>query len=297
MQDNAVAGRIKRRATFFSYKLAYILTSQIPLSVGPVIAKITGTVAYLVSRRKRKIIRNNLQPVFGTSGEVSQKLVLQSFVSYAQFWFESFKLGSISRDVVRSHGHQDGLDYLYDAIVDGRGAIAVAPHLGSWDFGAAWFDESRATVTAVVEALDPPELFEWFLKLRSGFGLNAIAHNDNPLPKLINAIRNNEAVVLVADRSLDAATVEVEFFSRKVNFPLGPAILALRTNAPLLPITAFMEPKGQHFIKVLPEIEIGERKGLREDAARVTQEIAKSFETLIRMAPEQWHVFSPFFDV
>ncbi len=37
-----------------------------------------------------------------------------------------------------------------------------------------------------------------------------------------------------------------------------------------------------------------EREGrLRDDVGRITQELARRFEELIRMAPEQWHLMQP----
>ena len=33
--------------------------------------------------------------------------------------------------------------------------------------------------------------------------------------------------------------------------------------------------------------------GLREDVARITQDLAHELEALIRRAPEQWHLFQP----
>lgn len=294
MENRQLKLQLKPRAIFFIYRASHQISSKIPLTWAPAIATIFGAISYAVSAKKRRIVRANLRPVF-SDGAFHERVVFMAFISYAKFWFETFKLGSMSKENVREMGRQENLDLFYDAIKDGRGVIAVAPHLGNWDFGAAWIDESRAISNAVVEALDPPELFEWFVKFRSKFGLNAIAHDDNPMPKLIDAIRRNEAVALVADRALGSATVEVEFFSRRVALPLGPAFLALRTNAPLLPMACFMEPKGGHVLRVLPEIHIGDRKGLKEDAARITQEIARAFEVLIRIAPEQWHAFSPIF--
>ncbi len=295
MVDNSLLSTNKPRVVFWAYKTAFKLASGVPISAGQGLGVIFGGLAYLMSQKKRRIVRNNLKPVFGESGNFSELVVLKAFNSYARFWFESFKLGSMTRQEVQAKGREEDLELLYGAIKEGRGAIAVAAHLGNWDFGAAWFDDSRAKANAVVEALEPPELFRWFVDFRLKFGLTAIAHNDNPMPKLVAAIRRNEVIALVSDRALDAATAEVDFFSQRVKLPMGPAILALRTNAPLIPIACYMEPKGGHLTKVLPEIQIGERKGLREDAQRLTQEIAWALEELIKFAPEQWHVFSPIF--
>ena len=75
--------------------------------------------------------------------------------------------------------------------------------------------------------------------------------------------------------------------------PAGPATLALRTGATIFTGTAYSGP-GAHHCVVMSKPLKAERTGarLREDVARVTQEIADELAGLIRRAPEQWHVFS-----
>ena len=304
MSEDLEAGRgsvvkvAREKATVLGYKAAHEVASLTPFYLGPVVATLFGGAAYVLNAKKRKVVRENLAPVLErTPGERPESAVLNAFISYAQYWFEAFKLGTTSLSKLESLGRAEGIENLYGAIEAKRGAIIVAPHLGNWDFAAAWIDHRRIKLNAVVEKLEPEELFDWFVKRRAQFEVTAIAHDRNPMPKLIEAIRRNEVVALVADRSLDAASVEVEFFGRKVPFPMGPAVLALRTGAPLLPTAAYIEARGGHCLRILPEIEIGERQGLRIDVARITQKIALAFEGLILEAPEQWHVFQPLFGV
>jgi len=44
---------------------------------------------------------------------------------------------------------------------------------------------------------------------------------------------------------------------------------------------------------VLPPVDARREGRLRDDVARVTQELAHRFEELIRAAPEQWHLMQP----
>ncbi len=75
----------------------------------------------------------------------------------------------------------------------------------------------------------------------------------------------------------------------------GPARLAFRTGAPILPTGVYFTPRyqGHHAIvrPPVPTHRLG--PGLRDDVARVTQSLAHELEFLIRRAPEQWHLFQP----
>ena len=287
--------RIRAKASFVGYLGASRVASMVPFEFAPSVGLIAGGLAYLASPKRRTVVRRNLEPVMDGPATRLESTVQRAFISYAQYWFEAFKIGYGDGSALERRGRAEGLEHLDSALAEGKGALVVAPHLGNWDFAAAWVDSKRYKVTAVAERLEPQELFDWFVARRAEFGVTVVPHDDDPMPKLVAALRRNEVVALVADRSIDAATVEVEFFGQKVDFPMGPAILALRTGAPILPTAAYFEPHGGHLLRILPSLEMGERGRIREDAKRLTQEIARNFEELIKKAPEQWHVFQPLF--
>ena len=89
-----------------------------------------------------------------------------------------------------------------------------------------------------------------------------------------------------------AGGVEVEFFGERTTFPAGPATLSLRTGAAILPNAAFQNGRRVRG-EIRPPL-VYERTGkLRNDVQAVTQLLAREFESLIREAPEQWHVLQP----
>ena len=87
--------------------------------------------------------------------------------------------------------------------------------------------------------------------------------------------------------------IEVEFFGETTTMPAGPATLALRSGARLVTGAVYSGPGPDHRAVVEPPLDTTRQGSLRQDVARLTQEIATRFEGLIRRAPEQWHVFQP----
>ena len=79
----------------------------------------------------------------------------------------------------------------------------------------------------------------------------------------------------------------------RTTIPAGPATLALRTGAALIPGTIYSGPGRDHSIVLAEPVETTRTDArLREDVARVSQDLADQLSDLIRRAPEQWHVFS-----
>ena len=97
----------------------------------------------------------------------------------------------------------------------------------------------------------------------------------------------------MSDRDLVGNGVEVEFFGEKTTVPGGAATLALRTGAPLVPVVVYSGP-GQlaHWRRARTDRHHAPGT-LRQDIARVTQELVSVFEYDIRCRPEQWHMYQP----
>ena len=99
-------------------------------------------------------------------------------------------------------------------------------------------------------------------------------------------------VCLLCDRDLDGGGIEVEFFGERTTLPGGPATLALRTGAAVFPAPCTSRATG-HRAVVRDALDPTRTGRLRDDVARMTQDLAAELEELIRAAPEQWHLLQP----
>ncbi len=264
----------------------------------PVVEGAVPRVAELWSLRpsdRRRMVESHqrrVQPQL--DGPALRRQVAGVYRSYGRYWAESFRLPAISDDELDARLSVDGYEHIEDAIATGLGPITVLPHLGSWEWCAYWLARVQGiTVTAVVERLEPPALFDWFRDYRQRIGMEVVPLGPEAARSVTRAIKNQHIVALLSDRDIGGGGVTVDFFGEKTTLPAGPATLALRTGAALLPVGVYDRGGGGHHAVVRPPLD-GERRGsLREDVARLTQEIACALEDLIREAPEQWHLLQP----
>jgi KDO2-lipid IV(A) lauroyltransferase len=110
---------------------------------------------------------------------------------------------------------------------------------------------------------------------------------------LLRALRDNRLACLVSDRDLTGDGVSVQFFGEATTLPAGPATLALRAGAALLPVAVYFGEGRAHHAIVRPPLPTERSGRLRDDVARITQHLAGEFEALIRAAPRQWHLMQP----
>ena len=207
---------------------------------------------------------------------------------------ESFRLPDLTPAEIDAGLTVEGFEHVQEARSRGVGPILALPHLGGWEWAAFWLATTpRYKVTAVAEPIEPPELFEWFVSFREALGMSIVPLGAAAGAAVVRAIRDLHVTCLLCDRHVGGSGVEVDFFGEQTTLPAGPATLALRTGASLLPAAVYFDGKGHRGV-VRPPVPT-ERSGgrLRDDVTRITQSLTTELEGLIRRAPEQWHLMQP----
>jgi lauroyl/myristoyl acyltransferase len=237
-------------------------------------------------------LTDNLRTVTGLPDAELAGLVKAGMRSYARYWMEAFRLPSLSRDDIIASFVLENEDLLRAAHADGRGAIVALPHAGNWDHAGAYVSMTGMPLTTVAERLKPESLYRRFLAYRESLGMEILPTTGGGEPVidvLARRLREGRLVVLLADRDLSARGVPVEFFGKPTRMPPGPALLALRTGAPLFAASLWYDGPLTK-VRVDGPIEPpagGDRTG---QIAEFTQRIATQLEAGIARHPEDWHM-------
>ena len=279
-----------------AYKFGSLLSRVVPNAATGIVSSAISLPAFWSSSDKRMMVERHMRRVNPQANQAEiRKMAREVFQSYAHYYLESFRLPSRTADKVAATTTIDGYtENLLPALERGNGAIFALPHLGGWEWMGRWAVDTGVKMTVVVEAIQPPALFEWFADLRRKFGMTVIPLGPSAGTEVLRALRSNQVVCLLSDRDLTGGGIPVKFFGETTTLPAGPATLALRTGAALLPTAAFFTDRnlGHHGIIGAPMD--CERQGrLRPDVSRITQNLAHELESLIRKAPSQWHLLQP----
>jgi phosphatidylinositol dimannoside acyltransferase len=220
--------------------------------------------------------------------EELRQLSRQGMRSYLRYWCETFRLPDLSADQIVQRVVTHGEDGFRKALASGKGVIAALPHLGNWDLAGGWACSTGATFTTVAERLRPERLFDRFASYREALGMEILPHDGGAdvLSVLGDRLREGGFVVLVSDRDLSERGIEVSFFGEKTRMPAGPAALAVRTGAILMPATLWYDGPHLH-IRFHDPIE---RPAGRQPIAAMTQALADTFAETIAAHPEDWHM-------
>jgi KDO2-lipid IV(A) lauroyltransferase len=246
---------------------------------------------FLVKRNGKSVqrLRSNLsrtQP--GITALDLDLLVIEAMRSYMRYWCDTFRLPDWSKKRILDTVTVTNEHLLIDAIAAKTGVIVAVPHAGNWDHAGAYFCAKGIRLVTVAERLKPEKLFLKFLAYRQAMGMEVLPLDGRVLNTLEERLNEGALVALVSDRDLSRSGIEVEFFGGKARMPAGPALLALRTKAPL--ITAFVSytESGVHieFRNIMVPSAGDESCKVKE----IVQMTAQYFEDGISESPEDWHM-------
>lgn len=287
--------RFAGAATVGGYRTGALMARLLPGVVASGLASPIGFGASFGNAERRAIIERHLRRVNPElAGYRLRGAVQDAFDSYARYWIDSLRLPNLSARTVAADFEIVGYRHVTDALDEGNGVILALPHLGGWEWAGRWMTDRGHKLTVVVERIEPPELYEWFVNLRADLGMTVVPLGATAGRAVLRALHDNEVVCLLSDRDIQGGGVEVEFFGERTTLPAGPATLGLRTGAPILPVGVYYTRRANgHHAVVRPPVPAERRGKLRDDVARVTQFLAHELEYLIRRAPEQWHLFQP----
>jgi KDO2-lipid IV(A) lauroyltransferase len=235
-------------------------------------------------------LEGNLGRVLG--GPVPPELLREAVRSYARYWMESFRLPSLSPAQRLDGFHLDGWEQLDEAHRAGTGAIVALPHGGNWDAAGAWVVAKGWPLTTVAERLKPESVYQRFLAYRESLGMRIIptaGADAAPTELLVQALKQAHIVPLLADRDLSRRGIDVGFFGGRTRMPAGPALLAIRTGAPLFVASMWFEPERARG-RLTGPLDVPLEGTLTERVSALTQGVADELAKGIAQHPADWHM-------
>lgn len=233
-------------------------------------------------------MRRNYARVVPQAGPTElDELVRAGLRSYARYWKETFRLPAMDHKRIYQQVRDTlvGLPLLEAALDRGKGAILALPHTGNFDVSGIWLVGQQGPFTTVNERLKPESLYQRFVSYRESLGFEILPSDGGAYRVLMERLRANKVVCLVADRDLSKRGIPVTFFGEETRMPAGPARLAAATGAELLIVDNLFTDDGWGLRLHTPIMVHG-----RDDVAPATQRMADAFAADIATNPADWHM-------
>lgn len=286
------------------------LACRLPEGAAYRLADLAGTLWYRIAPKRAARARANLGRVVthlagqGRGGKRVraaaadpaglERLVRAAFREGARYYIEVARIPLATPKLLGARLAIETPDVVEAAFATPGPMVFVGMHFGAIELPALYLAGRRGVpATVPMETLNDPELQRWFVRTRGRVGLRIVGLRE-ARRELTAALRRGEPVGAIGDRDLTGGGIAVPFFGAPASFPIGPALLAMETGAPLYVVAVRRAGPGR-YRGGLRAVSIPAAGSRRERLTAVLEATARAFEDAIAEAPEQW--WSVFFEI
>jgi KDO2-lipid IV(A) lauroyltransferase len=248
-----------------------------------------GTLGFRPLGIRRAVVESQLRAAFP---ELDDREILRiSRASYAHLGrtaIETALLPSLSRsEIMELVEEVTGWEIVDEAAQAGSGIILVTGHLGNWELGGAYLAAKGIPVDAIVRHMGNPRFDRYLNTTRASLGVRVI-YDDQAVRQTPRALRDGRLVAFLADQGvLGLASTFVPFFGRLAKTPRGPAVFALRLDAPIVFGASIRRPNGRYHL-TFERVEVISTGDRERDTDDIVARYTAALERWVRIAPEQY---------
>jgi Kdo2-lipid IVA lauroyltransferase/acyltransferase len=246
-----------------------------------------GRLGYRPIGLRRKVAEQQIAAAFPERDAAWVRSVARaSFEHLGRETIALLRMSRMTPEVLLARTEVEGIERGDAAYREGRGVVIVAGHFGNWEIGASMIAVRGYRIDAIVQRQRNPLFDAWIVGARERLGVGVIERSQAPRQAL-RSLRAGHAVAFVADQNAGRSGVFVPFFGRLASTHRGPALMALRTGAPMF--LAVPRRVGDNRYRMRLEEIVADRGGDQEAAVeRITAAFTARLEAAIRAAPEQY---------
>jgi KDO2-lipid IV(A) lauroyltransferase len=273
------------RVSASAVALALPANTEVPLA---------GRLLYRLLPLRRRVILENLRRVFGPAvPEAEIERLAQAH--YAHWWrllgeFLRFRWMSPARKAAMVR--VENVDVLAAALARGKGVLVLTGHFGNFEVatiaGLAGFPEMHGRIHFVRRAIKPRWLDALVTRRFRGAGFGVLGKRGS-LDAILECLAAGDMVVFPFDQHAGPPDgIASEFFGHTAWTFKSLAIIALATDAQVLPAAAWREADGHHVLRFEAPLPLIESDNVNDEIRRNTRAFNAALERLVLRHPEQW---------
>ena len=248
---------------------------------------------FLVLWKYRRRMEENLSMAMGREFRTRERrdaVVWRAWRNFAQGVYETTCAVYDSKEDICSAVAVEGEEHLRRALKQGRGVIALSAHLGNFTMIGTRLAAAGYPFSVVVKQPKDERFARLIDRYRAMVGIQTISAKPRreAARQILKALRRNEVILVIADE-FKSGGVEVEFLGRTAPAPRGPATLALRTGAAVLPTFVTRDHEDRLTLRIGEEVRLVKTGDLQQDIAANASLFAGHLEAMVRRYPDQWN--------
>jgi KDO2-lipid IV(A) lauroyltransferase len=288
MATKSLAGK----ASFQLVRFMLFLPRIFPLKLSYSLCSFVVFIGSRFNWKRKKIALDNLKIVFPEKTEKERKSIFrESLRNMLKSFFEFIYIasGKYSSDRISKMASASGLEQLDNLRKREQGALLYSGHFGNFALMIIWLAIKGYPIAAIYkEAKNLPD--DFFGNILRKFNITPFKFTlDSALSRaVITALKENKIVLIQNDQSYPDG-IYVNFFNKSVPSAPGPALLAKRVGAPIIPAYIFRDKNNHHKITILPEISLQQENDLKQFVQVNTQILIDWIAEILIKHPTEWY--------
>ena len=282
---------------YILYRIGYLVANILPLKFAYSLSKRISDIQYILAKRDREAVIQNLSIVTKKDARECQALARKVFRNFGLYLVDFFRMPNFNQDDLKKRVKVEGIENIDGVLKQGRGGIILTCHIGNWEMGGVVMAMLGYDMSAVALNHKYKNINDFFIKQREKKGLKVIPVS-HVMKRCISALRGKGLLALVGDRDFTNNGMMMNFFGMPTSIPKGPAMFALKTDSPII-LGVFVRRDCFNYSLIfgspidLKEIPTHDKDKMIKEAS---EKFVKNMEEYIRAYPEQWLIFRKFWE-
>lgn len=273
---------------FALYRCVELALGLLPLQWVWYLGRGLGALGWLIARRYRALVMNNLRIAFGREKDEAwcRQTGRQHLMSLVANVLCGFKLPTMRQEKIRACVTAEGMEHLEAALVSGRPVLGLVCHMSCWEILAQLpdlcsFGRKPATI---YQPLRNPFLNAHILRTRQRLGYTIFSRHEG-FTGPMRHLKDGGTLGILIDQHTGDQGVWCPFFDRLASTTPVAAMIALRTRAEVVTLAVYDDGPARWRIVYGPVPPLAIEKPSFED---LTAQMNLAVEGLIRRQPHSW---------
>ncbi len=243
---------------------------------------------YVIPIRKKTVIENLSLAFPSYSEKEINKIALNCYKSFSITLVELLSIPWLSREQMRNMVQCENTDLIVERYKENKGLILLSAHYGNWEYIALSVSlQIGIPLSVVVKPQRNPYVTQWLEKARTKW-INKIIPAGISIRQVYKELLSKNIVAMVADQRGPKEGIQLDFMGRPAYFFSGPALLSIKTGAPLMYGIAIRQKDYSYKAEIVEVSKDGLPENEEEKVVELTRRHKEYIEKCIRENPEQW---------
>ncbi|AFH48473.1 Lipid A biosynthesis lauroyl acyltransferase [Ignavibacterium album JCM 16511] len=243
---------------------------------------------YLIPIRKKTVFENLNIAFPDLSSKEKNKIAFGSYLSFAISLVEILYLPWMKESEMKSAVEIENLDLITEKNKLGNGVILLSAHFGNWEYIAASASlQLNKKFHIIVKNQRNRLVNEWMNSMRTRW-LNDVVTLGVSVRNIYAVLKNNGIAAMVADQRGPEEGLKLEFFGKKTSVYTGPAVLSLKTGAPIIFGIPIRQKDFSYKATLIELDQTNLPDDFDEKVKIITERMIRYLEKIISQNPEQW---------